>query len=168
LGIAVYRIPGFMTGRHKTAIAILIAFSLFYWWFDTAGGFFELINYPSPTIEGAAYATLIAYYDRSFKFHNSGYAGFLAMIGSVSYAIYLIHFFVYKEMAIYINTHIMSIKNFCVSLLWSVPCFLITVIVAQICTRFVQEPFNGYRRKYVYDQHAALERGGPVINEAAA
>jgi len=74
LGMLVYQFRSHFAKKHVIAAATFVAFTLFYWYFDLRGGFYRNPPFPStnpiwiylPTIEGAAYAIMIAWYDNSF------------------------------------------------------------------------------------------------------
>jgi peptidoglycan/LPS O-acetylase OafA/YrhL len=74
LGMLVYQFRSHFAKKHVIAAATFVAFTLFYWYFDLRGGFYRNPSFPStnpiwiylPTIEGAAYAIMIAWYDNSF------------------------------------------------------------------------------------------------------
>lgn len=103
LGIAAFYLSNYVNGRHWTAACVFLVFSLFYYAFDLAGGFFQLGGpYPSkntlwifmPDIEGVCISFLIAYYDATALFKPGRISRAIAAIGGVSYSIYLLHFFV--------------------------------------------------------------------------
>ena len=142
----------------KGVLALIGAICLvaFYTWFDAAGGFYNMPNYPSPsaiwvilpTIEAFSYAVIIGWYDNFQRSENfiSRAAG---KIGEYSYSIYLLHFFVVFRMANYIHTQLMDISNFYVALLWSLPAFCIVTMVAAFSYHFIELPFLKHRKNYV-------------------
>jgi len=158
LGMIFFQISGIMRGRHVLAVLTAVAFAAFYWWFDSLGGFFQLGAYPSssplwiimPTIEGAAYGALIAYYDRTFEFANDNvWANIVAKVGECSYSLYLLHFFFVFWMAEFIHTHVMAMHSFYVAVAWSIVCFLALVPLAWLSYRFVELPFLKLRVNYL-------------------
>ena len=157
LGILAWRIGAFMTGRHGASAAIAIAFAGVYALFAAAGGYWKLDGFPSPspfwivlpTIEGSAFAALIAWYDRSCTPSKSGVSGFVARLGEYSYSIYLLHFWVVFRAAYFIHVRIMDISNFYVAFAWSLLVFCAMAIPGYLSFRFVESPFLRWRRSYI-------------------
>lgn len=156
LGILASRIGAVMTGRHAAAAAIAVAFAGGYQLFDAAGGYWKLGGFPSPsplwivlpTLEGAAFAALIAWYDRSFAPRATGLSGLAARLGEYSYSIYLLHFFVVFRAAAWIDAHVMSLSNYYVAWAWSLAAFCAMGAPAWLSTRFVERPFLRWRVPY--------------------
>lgn len=94
-----------------------------------------------PTIEGSAYASLIAWYDTSFKHSTGIISRFIALIGIYSYSIYLLHFFVVLKMANAVNDHVVELTNIHLTILFSILCFLLMVPIVFISYRFIESPF---------------------------
>jgi peptidoglycan/LPS O-acetylase OafA/YrhL len=157
LGMVVYQFRAYFTKRHFIAIPLLIGFALFYWYFDSLGGFYQYQSYPSasplwillPTIEGIAYAVGIAWYDTSFSHATTGVSKFIGYIGQVSYSIYLLHYFVVFDAARFVNEKIMNISNFYVAYLWSIMFFLLMLPVGYLSFRFIEAPFLTFRKHYI-------------------
>lgn len=105
LGMIAYRLRSIIAHRHTIAIGVATAFSLFYWYFDSSGGFYQSPAYPSPraiwiflpTIEAVAYGTFICWYDTSFTFPPHPVSRFIGQMGEFSYSIYLFHFFSFSR-----------------------------------------------------------------------
>ena len=142
-----------LRGRHGVAIVTALGFAAFYWWFDAAGGW---VNYGDgarlwvvlPTIEGSAYALLIAWYDASIRPRGDGLSGLIGRAGAYSYSIYLLHFFVVFAMARFIDRHVMGLSNFYVACGWSLLCFAAMVPVGRLCFDTIEKPFLRLRRDY--------------------
>lgn len=157
LGIFAFRNRGLVRQKHFVAAATAVGFLLFYYWFDAAGGWYNLPERGStaliwailPTIEGASYALLIAYYDGSFKPRDTGISGLIGEAGAYSYSIYLLHFFVVFRMARFIDLHIMSLSNIYVACLWSALCFALLIPFAKLCFRWIEAPFLKLRHPYI-------------------
>jgi rhamnosyltransferase len=155
-GILLFYWSDRLRGRHIVALCALSALSLFYWMFNLMGGFYDIVTYPSPspiwiimpTVEGATYAIMIAYYDQTFKASDALWARALALIGTISYSVYLLHFFFYGAMALLIHKHIMEISDYTTAFMWSIVGFLLTCPVAYLSYRFVETPFLRWRRPY--------------------
>jgi len=149
-------------GRHGIAAVVLLAFMGFYWAFDRAGGFYLLDGgYPSPsalwivlpTIEGAVYAFLIAWYDASFTQRHTWPSRVAATAGAYSYSIYLLHPFVVFKMAAWIDAHVMSLSSYYVAFAWSILGYLAMMPIGWLSYRLIESPFLRLRRRY------ALETG---------
>jgi peptidoglycan/LPS O-acetylase OafA/YrhL len=157
-GILAFHLRAHAKNRHWLALAVLAAFSTFFWWFDAAGGLYELRRYPSPhwiwiilpTLEAAAYAFGIAYYDTSFSRRRTSLPfRIIEKAGSYSYSLYLLHLFFVMQLAAFINTNIMNISNFYVACLWSALCFLATIPIGYLSYTCVEAPFLRLRLRYV-------------------
>src|SRR5258706_7875260 len=142
LGMLVYQFRSHLARRHVVAAATIIAFMMFYWYFDHQGGFFQNPSYPSPrpiwivlpTLEGLAYATGIAW----------------------SYSIYLLHFFVVFDAARFVNQRIMDISNFYLACLLSTVFFLLMMLPGYVSFRFIEAPFLKLRKPYFSKPQEAL------------
>ena len=166
LGIVAFRYSGLLSGKHAIAGIVAVGFAAFYWLFDYAGGFRKMETYPSqsliwvflPTVEGAAYAVLIAYYDRTFTPRNVGVSWLIGLAGGCSYSIYLLHFFFVFHAAAFIHRHVMDISNFYVAEAWALLCFLLVTPIAYLSFRFVEAPFLKYRAQYLRPPKATFGR----------
>lgn len=166
LGIMAFQSRHLFTHRHRIAAIGVLLFAAFYWWFDKRGGYYNLsVQSPSlkslwiilPTIEGAIYGMLIAYYESSFSLSNTGFSRILGRIGNFSYSIYLLHFFFVSQAAAFVHTRIMDISNFYVASLWALVCFALMIPIGLISFNFIERPFLKFRRKYGVAIHTAVE-----------
>jgi peptidoglycan/LPS O-acetylase OafA/YrhL len=165
LGILAYRWKGTIAGRHLLTSAVLSVFAIFYWHFDSRGGFY---SYPSssaiwtylPTLEGAAYAWTIAWYDNSFQHSTGTVSRFIARIGTYSYSIYLLHFFIVFRISNVIHNHVMNLSNIYLILAWSVPCFLMMTPIGYLSYRFIESPFLRFRTDYTSSEPSPPHAGG--------
>lgn len=156
LGMLAYRMRSAIQSRHAFAASVFVAFALFWWHFDQLGGFYRSPRYPStgkiwiylPAIEGLAYAALIAWYDTSFKHSTGPTSRFLAMIGTVSYSIYLLHFFIVFRLSNWLASHV-ALGNLHVAIASSIPAFLVMVPIAWASYRWIETPFLRLRSDYV-------------------
>ena len=153
LGIAAFHYQHFFKKKHLLAVMIFIAFSSFFMYFDSLGGMYRGTD-PSiwiymTTVEGAAYAALIAWYDTSFRHAPGRVSKFIALIGAYSYSIYLLHFFFFNFFAVNIERYIMDLSNIYVALLFSPVAFLAMVPLGYLSFRFVESPFLKFRRSYI-------------------
>lgn len=170
LGMLLFHLRHHFAGRHAVAAAVAAAFLAFYWWFDSIGGYYQLQGFPSrsplwvilPTIEGAAYAVLIAWYDNSFSPRAAGASRLLARFGELSYGIYLLHFFFVFHAARLAHEHVMDLSNFYVALAWAVAFYGLMYFPAALANRFIERPALRMRRPYLLEPRS---QGAP---EAAA
>src|SRR5437868_4285851 len=77
LGIAAFHSRSHLRGNHWIAATTAAAFLMLFWLVDEAGGFYQIGKSSPlwiiwPTIEAAAYAILIGYYDTSFAQNLNG------------------------------------------------------------------------------------------------
>jgi peptidoglycan/LPS O-acetylase OafA/YrhL len=157
LGMLVYQVRAYLVRRHLLAVGIIIAFAMFYWYWDMQGGFLQNPSYPSPsplwiflpTIEGTAYAVGIAWYESSFSHPTNGVSGFIGRIGEYSYSIYLLHFFFVFYAARFVHERIMDISNFYLACLWAAACFLLMMPAGYLSFRFIEAPFLRLRKRYI-------------------
>ncbi|HEX9947294.1 MAG TPA: acyltransferase [Allosphingosinicella sp.] len=173
LGMVAARCAAFFQGRHRLAAAIALAWVLFWYGFASVGGFYapdkQWLWIGLPSVEGAAYAALIAYYEKSFRMPADGFSGFVGKIGEWSYSFYLLHFFVVAEMARGIDRHVLALDNFYVALLFSLPCFLVMVAAAGLSYRWFETPFLRKRVRYLRGEAASgSAQPKPAAARAAA
>jgi peptidoglycan/LPS O-acetylase OafA/YrhL len=152
IGILAFHCRRWFAGSHKTAAAVFVAFSLFYWWFDMAGGFKGGLRPDAwiimPTIEGLSWAAIIAYYDNTFRPKNTGWSGRIALVGTYSYSIYLLHAFVVLPLSLYVHRHIIEFSNIYIALACAVVGFLAMIPLGYLSFRFIEAPFLRNRRPY--------------------
>jgi len=157
LGMFFFQARGLVAGKHARVLFGAALFLVFFWWFDSAGGFYQMGGYPSgsplwivlPSIEGLGYAALIAWYDTSFK-HNTGkLSRAVAYYGTVSFSIYLLHFFFVNYAVRFVERFFMHITNYYAAFAWSVLFFVLMVVPATLTFRFIEMPFLKLRRNYL-------------------
>lgn len=159
LGIMAFQFRPWIRHNHFLAAVTLGLFAIFYWYFDAAGGFYMNVAYPSPsaiwivmpTIEGIAYAILIAWYDNSFTPSQGPISPFLSRIGIYSYSIYLLHFFFVFDMAAFINNHIIPLNDLYLAMAFSVFAFLFMLPISYLSYTFIEKPFLKYRTQYIVE-----------------
>ena len=159
LGILGYQFRKNISRKHFLAFSTFLIFAAFYWYFDSKGGFYVSPSYPSPsliwiylpTIEGTAYALAITWYDNSFKHSAGKVSRFVALIGTYSYSIYLLHFFVVFELSKAINLFVVDLSNIHIAMLLSFFCFFLMVPTGYISYTFIESPFLKFRRKYIIE-----------------
>lgn len=130
----------------------LIAFMLFWHWFNIKGGYFA--NYPSPsflwvilpTIQGAAWGTLLMTYEKLRFTMPRILNHWLARVGEVSYSFYLWHMIVRDEF-ISLNLIVFPTDLLHASLL-SCAMFVPMVAIAMISFEIFERPFLRFRLRY--------------------
>lgn len=155
-GMVFAGIAPWFKGRHTVALTTLAVFTAFYAWFDRVGGFYGFGGYPAktviwvylPTLEALAYATLIAWYDQSFSFHDQGWSGRLAKVGSYSYAIYLLHPFWVFAAATWVHEQVMPMTSFGVAWAWGTVFFVLAIPMGALSMAVIEKPFLRLRRRY--------------------
>ncbi len=157
LGMLAAHYGSMLKGRHLVAASVFMLFSGFYSWFDILGGYSHMPDYPSssalwiviPTIEGAAFGALISYYDQTFRFECSRLSRAVALAGTVSYSIYLLHGF---ELGPFIRLSKLALGDFTnvdTALLLSPIAFILLVPFAWLSYACIEAPFLRLRKHYV-------------------
>ncbi|MCI2282220.1 acyltransferase family protein [Colwellia sp. MSW7] len=157
LGMLAFEYRRYFVGRHLLIVFSSLLFAIFYWYFDNGGGFYMSPSYPSPdplwiylpTIEGLAYAIFIAWYDNSFSHSVGKFSRFIALIGTYSYSIYLLHFFIVFRIANAINKNLIDLSNIYIAMVFSLLSFLIMIPIGYFSYRFIESPFLMFRTKYL-------------------
>ena len=155
-GILAYHYRSMIIRKHVLALALGTVFCVFYYLFDRMGGFYRMPQYPSPspiwiilpTIEGAFFSALIAYYDGSFQHSRGLLSRSIAKIGKYSYSIYLWHFYVVFLMADFVQRYIMNISYYYIGQVWALLCFLALVPFAFISYQIFEKPFMNVGLSY--------------------
>jgi peptidoglycan/LPS O-acetylase OafA/YrhL len=156
-GMVAFRFRKWFYKKHALVLLCLTCFSLYYFFFDTLGGFYNYPSYPSPSIiwvfmpsvEGLAYGILIAWYSESFMHTSPGLLSKgIAKYGEYSYSIYLFQFFIVFEVAKYINTNVMNISNFYISTIWALIFYFLMFPIGYLSFKLVEEPFLRLRKNY--------------------
>ncbi len=155
-GIFAFNCRGLIRGKHALAAIVCVLVLAFIWYFDTLGGFYGIGGYPTrnpiwivyPTIVGAGFAFLVAWYDGSFKFRNQGLSGLVAKIGACSYSIYLLHFFVVFDVASFVDENLFALTDPLVTTGASVLTFLAFTPVAYASFKFIELPPMAWKLPY--------------------
>ena len=170
LGILAFSMRDRMRGRHWTAATVVLAFEALYWLFNVAGGYQDTRYSPiwiaMPTLEGSAYAALIAYYDGTWQPRDRGFSRFLGRVGSYSYSIYLLHFFFVFRIAEFLSSRF-DLSNFYVALLWSIPAFVMMIPIGYFSFRWIESPFLRLRVPYIKNREP-MAPGEHVAGEGLA
>jgi peptidoglycan/LPS O-acetylase OafA/YrhL len=185
LGMIFYSYRVWFTKRHLAMIIVGLSFTFFYYLFDAAGGYCGFGSHPCgfgsqpsqsslwlflPTIEGAFFGILIAYYDTSFSFKNAGVSWLFAQIGAYSYSIYLLQSCGMDRISNFFNNHVWPINNIYVGILGSCISFLAFLPIAALSYHLIEKPFLRFRRKYVSALHVSDQTSRPAskLNQSAA
>lgn len=157
IGMLTFSYAAQLTNKRILLAFSLLAFSVFWWWFDATGGFYLRPKYPSPshiwifipTFEGIAYASLVVWYDHTKINLSTVTSQIVQRMGEYSYSVYLLHVFFVFRAADHIHTNVMDISNFYVALAWSFVFFVAMQALGYLCFRFVERPFSKLRLHYV-------------------
>lgn len=157
LGIIGFKLKDRIAGKKYLALLIAFFFLVFWFYFDTLGGFYnpeanvtnKALWIIIPTIEGISYAFLIAWYDKRSRPSNALISRFIAMVGNYSYSIYLLHFFFVFEISEFINSKIIALSNSYIVLLVAIPSFLVILPISFISFKLIEAPFLRFRKSYL-------------------
>ncbi len=157
-----------IAGRHGRVALILAGFMLVFWFFDLKGGFyretaytaFSLIWLVLPTLEGLAYGALIAWYDNSFSFRNTGFSKFLGRAGELSYSMYLLHAFIVYATPKLVHAYVMPLSNFYLIWFWATVFYLVMLLPAELSYRYIEAPFLRFRKRYTAEPNEQGELPG--------
>ena len=158
LGIVAFHLRHLIIGRTLGVALIAISFSIFWLFFDSIGGYYNVNgnNLNSlfwifiPTIEAIVYGVLISWYDNSIRIRDGVFSKFIARIGTYSYSIYLLHYFLVFELPIVIHENLMDLSNPYLVLMISVPCFFLMLPISYLSHKVIEAPFLKYRRRYIF------------------
>lgn len=151
LGIVGWNLVKLRTVPVPVAVLALVGMIGALHWLNLKGGFygteFDSLWIIVPTIEGVCYATLIAWYDRCPKRLPRLLSRPLAIIGTVSYSIYLLHFFIVFDVGAVVGPWLVGL-----SFGWVIGCsivaFLLLVPLAWLSYGLIEKPFMRLRRSY--------------------
>ncbi len=170
LGIMAFRLRHLLVGRHRRAATVALAFTSLYWLFDYSGGMSASQTWPIwivlPTMEGAAFACLIGWYD-SLEFRTGGrISRAVALAGEYSFSIYLLHPFFVFGLAPWIHRNVLDLSNFYVALSVAIVCFIAMMPLGWLSMTVIEQPFLRLRRRCI--SVAAPERDLPQSLRPAA
>ncbi len=137
--------------RPLAVLAVAMAFVTFYHWFNISGGFYGPQASPVwiylPAAEAAFYAVMIAAYDGSKLSLPKRLSASISFVGTVSYSIYLLHFWYYGPAAKMV-TQYLGLLPFGLSLLCSLLAFVLFLPIAALSYRCIEQPFLKLRTRY--------------------
>lgn len=126
--------------------------------FDYSGGYYGDSNWAFwiilPTIEGLGFAALIRWYDA--RPLSGKWLMPVEAAGKYSYSIYLLHLFVIRDVANYVDQHVVALTNIFVTLPFATLFFAVMLVVGHYTYRWVEEPFLRRRRPYLLPAAAAF------------
>ncbi len=162
LGMAAFYARHLLAGRGAWVFVSTLLFLVFWYAFDAGGGFYASPAYPSPspvwillpTLEGLAYSLLIAWYAGRTRNHTGRLAKGIALIGTYSYSIYLLHFFLVFKLPVWINSYLFELSNPYLLLLLSIPGFLLMVPFAFLTWKLIEEPCLSFMKHYLRPDQA--------------
>lgn len=176
-GMLVCRYRDIFRGNLRAAVWSFVTLAVAYWFMDRAGGIKALFNAGQlnpawllmPTLEGAACAAVIAWYDTSSRPTNGPISRAVAYVGELSYSMYLLHVFFVFDMAVFARRHLPMADNFYVAMAWALVCFVALLPLAAVSYHFIERPFLRLRRPYLIGR--ARERDAerePIATVASA
>lgn len=153
-GIIAFHSSGLFKQRHVLVAVVAVVFISVYYWFDLSGGWTATSANRSvwiwlPTIEGAAFAAFIAWYDTSFEHRPGPWSNGMSRIGEYSYSIYLLHFFFVFEAAHFIHKNVLDISSFYVAVPAALIVFAGMIPLGYLSMRYVETPFLRLRKAYI-------------------
>jgi peptidoglycan/LPS O-acetylase OafA/YrhL len=168
LGMLFARYSGWFAGRHFLAWATAIVWILTWYSYAQTGGFADITHQwiwiGLTTVEGLAYAILVAYYDRSFAMSPTGISGAIAKVGEWSFGIYLLHSLFVANSAHWFDRHVFRINNFYLAFLFGIAEFLVAVAVARLSYRCIEEPFLRFRTAYFRRESGTCVKTPPLVS----
>lgn len=151
LGILAWRCRHLATGRH-TAIAFG-AFTAFWWWLDSHGGLYgtrdSAIWILQPAIEGVAWAFLIAWYDARQVTDQSRISRIIGAFGSISFSLYLLHFYWIFGYARSLADAGYPIENQYAATMAALVFYVLMFFPAWATHQLMERPFLRWRRSYI-------------------
>ncbi|WP_173516518.1 acyltransferase family protein [Ensifer sesbaniae] len=137
--------------RPLVILAVAMVFVTFYHGFNISGGFYGSQASPVwiylPAAEAAFYAVMIAAYDGSKLTLPKRLSASISFVGTVSYSIYLLHFWYYGPAAKMV-TQYLGLLPFGLSLLCSLLAFVLFLPIAALSYRCIEQPFLKLRKRY--------------------
>lgn len=157
MGLFFYHYRHALTQRHVVAGVIGAAVLIYMVYFDQQGGFYRNGRYPSPSwiwivhpaILAVGFGALIAWYDTSFRFSQSGLSRAVAWAGSISYSFYLLHFFYFRWAAKLVNDHVIALDNYLVVFVATIFAYVAFLPVAYASFVLFERPFLRFRVPYL-------------------
>lgn len=147
-------------GRFAAAAALAIVG--IYAAFDAAGGFYgagDRLWLFIPTIEGLAFAALIAWYDAHPI--RSPHMWLVQKAGEYSFSIYLLHFFVVFEAAPWIDANVMAIGSLHAALPWALLFFIAMIGAGHVSFILIERPPLRFRKPYIRTVAPRVMHAGP-------
>ncbi|HEX6218469.1 MAG TPA: acyltransferase family protein, partial [Sphingomicrobium sp.] len=136
---------------------------LFYAAFDATGGYYGKSNWAMwvilPTFEAFGFAALIRWYDA--RPLSGNWLKPVEAAGKYSYSIYLLHLFVIRDVANYVNDHLVKLTNIFIVLPFATAFFAVMLVAGHYTYKWVEEPFLRRRRPY-------LLKEDPLADQAPA
>lgn len=173
LGILAFQWRHVFIGDHGRAVTLAVVLCGFYWWFAELGGAAGMQSVPSPTplwiiipfVEGATLAGLVAWYDGSFQFRDTGFSALVARVGACSYSIYLLHSFVVVYVGNWVHEHLLQLSNIYLAIVASTVSFMLFVPIAWASYICIERPALRYRVRYVRDVRDGERLPVPVARD---
>ncbi len=153
LGIIMWRCRSIATTRATGVVFSM--FVVFWWWLDSTGGQYgtrdSAIWILQPTIEGIAWAMLVAWYDAREFTGATRLSRVVAAFGSVSFSLYLLHFYWIFDYAESLAKAGYPIEDQVAAAIAALVFFVAMFIPAWITNRLIERPFMRRRRRYAVE-----------------
>lgn len=157
LGMLAAHFRGALAQRPWGVAALWVLFLSFYYAFDAAGGNHGLrqssVWIVLPTVEGLAFAALIAWYDGANIAGSGPLSRWWGKMGEYSYSIYLLHFFWVFHLAQWLHRHVVDLSNPYLAFAAAFLAFAASMPVGYLSMRFIEAPFLRLRRPYTLGRH---------------
>ena len=171
IGISIYQTFSKIKITTPVVIACTFMIGLFYQWLGAQGAFTDLISHQSsnpfwiilPTVEGAYFAIIILWYEKleiniPLPLNKS-----MALLGTLSYSIYLTHQFFYMQLNYMMTHNVYAGSNFYIVLLCGLVSFVALLPFCYCVYNYIEKPF--FKCRKIYIKSASEQK---ITNDAAA
>ena len=140
---------------------LVVGLWLYYVIFDATGGYYGKDNWAwwilLPTVEGLGFGALIRWYDS--RPLQGAWLKPVELAGKYSYSIYLLHLFVIRDVANYVDQHVVRLHNIFVTLPFATAFFAVMLLVGHFTYKWIEEPFLRRRRPYLLPDRSTADQG---------
>lgn len=159
LGMLAFHYRRLIMGRHLLVNLVAVFFLGFYAWFNERGGYARVYILKRedltwvflPAVEGLVYGVLICWYDGLAWVRTGRLSRLLAKVGTWSYSIYLLHFFVVFRLAEFLHANVIALDSWTSAIFIFPLAFLLILPLGYLGYRFIEKPFLHRRVIYIRD-----------------